>query len=332
MFEPFNSASTKISVALCAYNGARFLDAQLDSFVAQTRRPDELVVCDDGSTDDTARFLDRFQSRAPFPVRIFRNETNLGTTKNFEKAIRLCTGDLIATSDQDDIWLPQKLELALAAFEAIPRCGLIFTNAEVVEEDLRSRGHSMWESIHFGPSARRKVRHGHAFEVLLRQWVVTGATMVFRSELRPYLLPIPEIWTHDGWIALVISAMAPIGMIESSTVKYRQHSAQQIGGKKLTLKELYERARTTGPKYFRLVYDRFVLAQEQLHALASNLQNQRFLDLIDRKVAHQKRRLAIAESPSRPQRVLWALDELIRGRYHRFAPSTCAHVIKDLVL
>jgi glycosyltransferase involved in cell wall biosynthesis len=254
---------TSISIALCTYNGARFLESQLDSFAAQVRLPDELVVRDDGSTDATQAILDSFAKRAPFPVRIVRNEGRLGSTKNFERAIGLCTGDLIATSDQDDVWLPEKLALSEAAFDVEPGRGLIFTNADVVDEELHPIGHTMWDAIQFGPWARRRVRRGLVFEVMLRQWLATGATMMFRSEYRPFILPIPENWIHDGWIALLIGAMAPVGFVEQPTVRYRQHSAQQIGGKKLTWRELYEKAREVGPPHYRLAYERFVLARDR---------------------------------------------------------------------
>ena len=92
------------SVAMCTYNGARFLGAQLASVAAQARAPDELVVCDDRSTDETARVVEEFAAAAPFRVRLHVNERNLGTTRNFERAVSLCEGDLIALSDQDDVW------------------------------------------------------------------------------------------------------------------------------------------------------------------------------------------------------------------------------------
>jgi glycosyltransferase involved in cell wall biosynthesis len=324
-------ASRRISVALCTFNGARFLEPQLESFPAQTRMPDELVACDDGSTDDTVAILERFEKRAPFPVRIARNETRLGSTKNFEKAISLCTGEFIATCDQDDVWLPEKLALSEAAFDITPLRGLVFTNADVVDNELRSLGHTMWDAIHFRTMARRRVRRGQSFEVLLRQWVVTGATMMFRSEYRPFVLPIPDNWVHDGWIAFIIGAMAPIGFVERSTLKYRQHAAQQIGGKKLSLWELYEMALEVGPAHFRLDYERFKLARERLRSLASHVPDPSILARVDSKVEHQRRRLAIAEAKSRWKRVLWSLDELLHFRYQRYSP-TCTHFIKDLLL
>jgi glycosyltransferase involved in cell wall biosynthesis len=329
---PTAGTSARISVALCTYNGARFLVPQLDSFLAQTRLPDELVACDDGSTDETLAILERFKGHAPFPVRLFRNDTRLGSTKNFEKAIGLCTGDLIATSDQDDVWLPEKLALSESALAGDPGRGLVFTDADVVDDDLRSRGHRMWDTVHFGRLAQRRVRKGEAFEVLLRQWVVTGATMMFRSEYRPYILPIPADWIHDGWIAFIIGAMATMGSVECSTVKYRQHSAQQIGGKKLSWKERHELAREMGPPHFRLAYARFAAARDRLQSFAARVRDERFLSMVERKVQHQRRRLAISESPSRWRRVLWALGEFSRGGYQRYSAPAGPHFFKDLFL
>jgi glycosyltransferase involved in cell wall biosynthesis len=320
---------TSISVALCTYNGARFLQAQLDSLLAQTRLPDEIVACDDGSADDTVAILERFKNRAPFPVVVVRGEGRLGSTKNFEKAIGLCTGDLIATSDQDDVWVPEKLALSEAAFAAEPRRGLIYTNADVVDEDLHPIGHRMWDAIQVGFWARRRVRRGHAFEVLLRQWLVTGATMMFRSEYRSLVLPIPENWVHDGWIAFIIGALAPVASVERATIKYRQHSSQQIGGKKLTWRELYDLAREVGPPHYRLAYERFLLARERLQSLASRVREPRYLRLVDEKVGHLRRRLAIAEAPSRWKRIVWTFGEICRGGYSRYSPRF-THFIKDM--
>lgn len=318
-------------MALCTFNGARFLGDQLESYLAQTRPPDELIACDDGSTDGTVALLEGFARRAPFPVRVIRNDSTLGSTRNFEKAIGLCSGDLIATSDQDDVWLPEKLALSEAALAQEPRPALVFTDAEVVDEDLRPVGHRLWEAVHFGTRAQRRVARGRAFDVLLRQWLVTGATMTFRAEYRALVLPIPGIWVHDGWIAFLLGAVAPVALVDRPTVKYRQHPDQQIGARKLGWRDLYRRAREVGPAHFRLAHQRFLLAQERLCSSAPRVLDPETLALVRRKVAHEGRRLAISESPSRARRVLWALDELLRGRYARFSP-TWSHCIKDMFL
>ena len=321
----------RISVALCTFNGARFLEDQLESISAQARLPDELVVCDDHSSDRTVALLRDFARSAPFPVRIEVNPATLRSTRNFEKAIGLCTGDLIATCDQDDVWLPGKLALCEEAFAGKPRPGLVFTDAEIVDETLRPLGYRLWESIHFDGRARRQLLRGRGFDVLLRQWLVTGATMVFRSEFRSLLLPIPECWIHDGWIAFLLGAVAPLGFVDQPTVAYRQHPGQQIGGRRLTVGELMAAARSMGPAHFRVSHERIRLARERLRQFEDRVLDPADLALVDEKLAHVARRLAISESPSRARRVVWTLDEALRGRYARFSPAW-SHVVKDMFL
>jgi glycosyltransferase involved in cell wall biosynthesis len=321
----------RISIALCTFDGARHLEAQLESLSAQDRLPDELVACDDRSSDETVAILELFARRAPFPVRVELNESRLGSTRNFEKAIGLCTGDLIATCDQDDVWLPGKLALCEEAFVRDPRLGLVFTDAEIVDESLRPLGYRLWETLHFDDRARRRVLRGGAFGLLLRQWLVTGATMVFRSEHRSLVLPIPECWIHDGWIAFLVGAVAPVGLVDRPTVLYRQHPGQQIGARQFTFHELYKTARSMGPAYFRTNHDRVRLALERLRSAADRVSDLGDLALVEQKLAHQARRLAISESPSRARRILLALDELLHGRYARYSPSF-SHALKDMFL
>ena len=94
----------KISIAMCTYNGAEFLPAQLQSILTQSRPPDEIIICDDRSTDDTQALLKKFATESPIPIAVHINDHNLGSVKNFERTISLCTGDVIALSDQDDVW------------------------------------------------------------------------------------------------------------------------------------------------------------------------------------------------------------------------------------
>ncbi|HZB45894.1 MAG TPA: glycosyltransferase family 2 protein, partial [Pyrinomonadaceae bacterium] len=206
----------KFSVAMCTYNGARFLREQLDSIAAQTRPPDELVVCDDRSTDSTTALVEEFASSAAFPVRLHVNTENLGSTKNFERAVRLCTGDLIALADQDDVWLPEKLKLSEEALARSPRVGLVFTDAEVVDAALAPLGFTLWQRIDFSANEKARIRRGRGFDVLLEHNVVTGATMAFRAELRPLVLPIPTEGRliHDGWIALLAAAVSDLAFVD----------------------------------------------------------------------------------------------------------------------
>jgi glycosyltransferase involved in cell wall biosynthesis len=217
----------KISIALCTYNGEEFLSAQLESFLSQTRLPDELIVCDDCSNDKTIEILENFSANSPFEVRIFRNENNLGSTKNFEKAISLCTGEICFLSDQDDVWMPEKIALFETHFIENKDVGMIFSDAEIVDENLNHLHKSLWYFT-FQEHERSK----EFFDVLMRKNVVTGATMAFRAEFRDLFLPIPTHIPniiHDGWISLVIASRAAVKFIERPLIKYRQHSKQQLG-------------------------------------------------------------------------------------------------------
>lgn len=221
----------KISVAMCTYNGAEFLPAQLESIATQSRQPDEIVICDDGSTDETQSVINEFVTRSSIRVNNTFNTQNVGSVKNFERAIQLCTGDIIALSDQDDVWREDKLQSIERAFERSDRIGLVFSDAEIVDEKLESQGRRMWDEVGFDAHKRKLLANGRALDVLLPGWTVTGATMAFRSNYKALSLPIPTNiqMIHDGWIALTIAAVADVVPINEPLIKYRQHERQQIG-------------------------------------------------------------------------------------------------------
>src|SRR2546430_3977128 len=223
----------QISIALCTCNGELYLREQLESIANQTRLPDEVVVSDDCSTDRTLEIIDDFAATAAFPVRVHVNEQNVGSTKNFERAISLCEGNIIALSDQDDFWFPDKLRRIEDCFAREPQVGLVFADAEVVDEHLLPLGYRLWESIGFDDTRRKLMRTGRALDVLLPGWTVTGATMAFRANFRNLILEIPTDLPliHDGWIALMISSVSDVSFIEEPLIKYRQHARQQIGAK-----------------------------------------------------------------------------------------------------
>ena len=218
-----------LSIALCTYNGAAYLKDQLESIAAQTRTPDELVISDDQSTDDTLRLIEHFSATADFSVRLFVNESNLGTAKNFEKAISLCRGDVIVLSDQDDVWHNDKLESIERVFEAKPQLSLVFSNAELVDQTLRLFDPTLFDWVHFDGEKQRLVKSGRALDLQLRENLVCGCTLAFRANLKELVLPIsgngPLV--HDGWIMLLIAAVGEIDFIDKPLLKYRQHSAQQ---------------------------------------------------------------------------------------------------------
>ena len=218
----------KISIALCTYNGEQFLGRQLASIQQQTRAPDELIVCDDCSTDRTLEILHDFAASAAFPVRITRNEHNLGFVANFERAIQLCLGDLVALCDQDDIWYPIRLERSLQEFTAHPEVGFVFSDADIIDHQDQLTGMRLWTSFGFVGQRKEQMSRGD-YTVLAKNRFVTGATVMFRSRLRQNCLPVGSGWLHDEWLVATAAAIADVRPIDSPLIRYRQHASQQIG-------------------------------------------------------------------------------------------------------
>ena len=119
-----------VSVALATYNGANFLRAQLDSIASQTKTPDELIVTDDCSTDNTVDIVREFAKTVSFPVVVHINEKKVGYTQNFSRALSLCSGDIVFLSDQDDVWLSNKVDNVVNVFNALPKTLLVIHDIE----------------------------------------------------------------------------------------------------------------------------------------------------------------------------------------------------------
>ncbi len=217
-----------ISVALCTFNGKRFLPQQLASILEQTRLPDEVVICDDGSTDSTVDLVQELADKAPFPVRLNVNPQRLGSTENFIQAIRLCRGEFIALSDQDDIWEPSRLERSAQALQAEPRAGLVFSDATVIDDTGKQVTDSLWAHFRFSRVTRDTLERGNYLPCVQTRFV-TGATAMFRANLADRCFPIGQGWIHDEWLAASIPLFADLYPIEEHLIRYRRHTSQQIG-------------------------------------------------------------------------------------------------------
>ncbi len=318
----------RISVALSTWNGAAWLSEQLASIAGQTRPPDELVVRDDGSRDETLGILDGFAARASFPVRIERGQDNLGSTRSFERAIAACTGEVIVLCDQDDVWRPDKLARLAEPFAA-PEVGLVFSDAEVVGERLEPLGGRLWTRVGFGPLKRRLVRRGRAFEVLVKGNVVYGMTMAFRGRLVDGLLPIPGGWWHDGWIALLAAARAEVAIVDLPLVAYRNHQVSQTGTVTGGLAEQVAARRARAAEDYRREVERWRQAHQRLAVLAArDAVDPARLARLRAKLRHLETRAALpGPSVRRWPRVA---GEVVSLRYYRYSPSWKS-VAKDLL-
>ncbi|MEH3158260.1 MAG: glycosyltransferase family 2 protein, partial [Sphingomonas taxi] len=226
--------TVRVSVAMGTFNGERHLRAQLDSMVRQSRRPDELVVSDDGSTDATIAMLEAFRSTAPFDVRILHSEGRLGVTRNFERAMAACTGDFILLSDQDDVWTADRVERLIAALQAAPDAGYAFSNAQIMSEDGTLQDDTLWSRIGLSEARRIRYHAGTQMPVLLNgPNFIYGMAMAIRRAFIADVLPIvaqSPSCTHDTWTALAMSGAGHHGvMVDACLVHYRQHSKQVVG-------------------------------------------------------------------------------------------------------
>jgi glycosyltransferase involved in cell wall biosynthesis len=310
---------------MCTYNGVEFLPAQLESIFAQTRPPDEIVICDDGSTDGTTALI-------PDNVVLHRNQQNLGTVKNFEKAIGLCTGDVIVLSDQDDVWREDKLALIEEAFRKKPNAGLVFSDAEIVDENLKPLGRRMWDEVGFDSHKRKLVTQGRALDVLITGWTVSGATMAFRSAYAKLSLPIPTsiAMIHDGWIALTVAAVSDVAIIDEPLIKYRQHHRQQIGAPEknksiehLTTREALKRRNSSAD--LQNILDTL---HERLSTQGHGFDCRNALAFTDNYSRHLDVRANLPQR--RLNRVPAILRELLSWRYHEYA-NGFKSAAKDLV-
>ena len=224
-----------VSVALCTHNGADFVEEQVRSILAQTRPPTQIVLSDDASTDATVALVTALVEPSGIPFTVLANSEALGVTRNFEQAVRACSGDLIALSDQDDVWHEQRLEVMTALFAGRPELLLAAGDARLVDEHGAPLEHSLFEALEISADEFASMRDGKAFATLLHRNLATGATTVFRRSLAEAAMPFPKAWVHDEWLASLGAAIGSIELVRDRLVDYRQHGSNQIGVSKLSL-------------------------------------------------------------------------------------------------
>ena len=216
----------RIAIVLATYNGAQYLPQMLDSLLAQERPADLIVAVDDGSKDNTPEILKSYQGRLPLQVTCL--EKNSGHRAAFSKALelaqpQLADDDLIALADQDDIWLPQKLEILSNEIEAKKKA-LVFGDAEVIDGDGAQIAGS-WRAF------SKIEKHVSIEQQIAGINNVTGCVSLFRASLLKSILPIPEgVTVHDRWIAILADKNEGTAAIDVPVIRYRIHGQNAVGG------------------------------------------------------------------------------------------------------
>lgn len=219
-----------ITIVLATFNGEKYLKELLESIFSQTCQEFQLIVGDDHSTDGTLAILEVFQTKYPGRMEVHAYKDNLGPRENFARILENVTDDYILFADQDDVWLPQKIELSLSKMLAMEeQYGsstplLVHSDLTIVSEDLRMISPSWKQYASVYPQSYQINR-------LLIRNVIPGCSVMINRELLFLALPLPKCGMHDYWIALVAASLGQIGLIEEATLLYRQHTNNVIGAK-----------------------------------------------------------------------------------------------------
>jgi len=220
---------TTIAIAMATHNGETYLAQQLASLAEQTHYPAELVVVDDASSDGTLQVLDGFSRQAPFPVRLHKNVQRLGYREGFIKAADLCSADVIAFCDQDDIWSRLKIQMLQRAFDENPETLLVYHNSTIVNET----GTSLTTTF-----SRTTPSHTTERLELSPCLVIPGHAQAFRrslnvfSALHPYSIDpyAPrKLMPHDMWMPFWASSLGHVQYLSDTLVNYRIHSGNASG-------------------------------------------------------------------------------------------------------
>lgn len=206
-----------ISIALATYNGEKYISEQIESILNQSIKDFELIICDDCSSDSTYKLVLDYKKKDNRII-VTQNESNIGFKKNFEKLLSLAKAEYVAFSDQDDIWMPNHLELL---YNNISTNDLITANAELIDTNGRSLNATLRDSDKIAkiPVSKEK----KIFTLLYRNFSQGNTTLV-RKEFLNKALPIPnEVKYHDQWFGLIASLNNGIGYLEQPITKYRQH-------------------------------------------------------------------------------------------------------------
>ena len=211
----------KISIAMTTFNGEKFLREQLDSLYAQTVIPDEVVAVDDGSTDSTLKILEEYHQR--FGLQYFSNETRLGINLNFNRALSLCKGDYVAICDQDDIWLPEKIEKLAGKMEEVESQNPVLIVSDLILSDKSLRPLRKYQSKSFPNSIPLSIL-GNA-----RQ----GCCMFLNRRLVDLILPIPDTPAlhnnYDYYISVMGVMCGEKYYFPEPLMQYRGHGGNAVG-------------------------------------------------------------------------------------------------------
>lgn len=241
----------KVSVALCTYNGEEYLSYQLETIMNQTVIPDELIICDDRSSDQTMDILSTYQEKYPQILKVFQNENNLGFIKNFEKALYLCTNEIIIISDQDDTWEKDKIEETVRFFNENPQFDGVFHDLKLMNEKDIQPSYLNWKNISY-EDITKDIQENKLFVSLVNKgsFILGCALAIRKSVLENYGIKDFPI-AHDYFIVQKLSIKNKLGFIPKALSSYRLHPGQVYGLRYNSEKNQNEEQLSKSQQYFK---------------------------------------------------------------------------------
>lgn len=261
----------ELEILMATWNGARFLEEQLESLFCQTLDKFRLIIRDDASTDSTLDIVEKYKMRYPGRVVIYRNQARLGPCRNFSLLAKQSTAPYVAFCDQDDIWRKDKVAVSLAALKGAEKKHgtetpvLTFSDMTLIDENRNVLVHSLWKAGHIDP-------RGASLGNMLVQNLVTGCTAMANRSLIFEASPIPEdAQMHDVWLGLVAAAFGVLIPVNESLVQYRQHDANAVGtGRRWQSRNLLTKLRHD----YQLVKERVAASRTQSGLFARRYEKQ----------------------------------------------------------
>lgn len=229
---------------MATYNGEAFLATQLRSILDQTRLPEEIVISDDQSSDDTVTIAKSFTSEASqkgVTLRVLTRKGTPGVASNFQHAVSKTTGALVALADQDDRWHPNKLAALERHFLGNPGLLMVHSDAALVDEAGVDLGMTVLESLRVTAGEKQNLEAGLGIRALVRRNLVTGSTAMLRRELVEQSGAVPNGWLHDEWWALIAASRDGLLLDPAVLQDYRQHAGNEVGATRSGLQRLIER-------------------------------------------------------------------------------------------
>lgn len=221
----------EVQILMSTYNGAPFLDQQIQSILSQTHSQWELLIRDDGSTDNTIEHIKLYVEKYPEKIRYIKNGPGGGSSISFMGMLDLVEAPYCMFCDQDDIWVPDKIQVSLEEIKKLEKedpIGLVFTDMEVVSEDLKHKLGSFLRLQKLNPKWIKNSNN------VLAQSMAAGCTMMFTWHLIKILKPIKApLFQHDHWVLINASIYGNVSYLDRKTVMYRQHSHNTIGSHKI---------------------------------------------------------------------------------------------------